>query len=77
MDMDDVTDDVKQKPLWQFEVKEREGYRHRMAKCVISKNMYQYLRCGKRSIYDKVSVRCSAPKWIRANWKREANSKSR
>ena len=29
MDVDEVTDDMRQNPLWQLEVKERDGYRHR------------------------------------------------
>ena len=75
MDVDEVTDDMRQKPLWQFEVREREGYRHRMAKFVTGKK--QYPRCGKRSIHDKVTVTCYAPMSIQANRRGEAKSKNR
>ena len=53
----------------------REGHRHRVATCVLGQNIYQYLRFGKRSIHDKVTVTCYAPKWIQANRKGEAKSK--
>ena len=66
MDVDEVTDDLRQNPLWQFEVREREGYKHRMAKCVIGKN--QHLR---------LSLTCYGPKWIQANGKGEANNINR
>ena len=77
MDMDEVTSDVKQKHFSWFEVKQRDGYRHATAKCVLGKNMYQFLRCGRRSIHDKVPVTCYAPHWIQANRKGEAKSKNR
>ena len=76
MGMDEVTDSTKQKPFWWFEVKGREGYRHRLKKCVLGRNVYQYLRCDKRSIHDKVPVTCYAPQWIQANQKGEAKRKT-
>ena len=35
VDMNEVTDDMRQKPLWQLKVKETERHSHRMAKCVL------------------------------------------
>ena len=41
------------------------------------RKMYQFLRCGKRSVHDKIPVTCHGPRRIPANRKRGANSKSR
>ena len=75
VDMDEVADDMRQKNLWKFEVRECDGHRHRMTKCVTGNNMYQYLRCGKCSIHDKVPVTCYGPKWIQVKRRGEAKSK--
>ena len=49
----------------------REGPKHRAAKAVVCKKLYQCLRCNKRSFYGNVSGLCHGLEWIEANKNRE------
>ena len=75
VDMEEVAEDVKQKPQWRFGLKGNGAVKHRMVKVAVGKKLSQCLSCSERSIHGKVSGVCCGLKWINAHKNREQESK--
>ena len=57
--MEEITEEMKQKPKWRLHLTESEGLKHRMVKAAEDKKLYQCLgKCNKRHIYNKVLGVC-------------------
>ena len=71
----EFAEEMKRKSEWQFNDKEKEEHRHRMAKAVMGKKQYQRMIYGMRSIYKKkVLGVCNGLKWVSENRNRDIDN---
>ena len=63
VDMEEIIEEMKQKPKWQFLPKEKEGFKHGVVQAAVGKKPHQCLRSSKRSIYGETSGVCQGLKW--------------
>ena len=70
----EFAEEMKRKPEWQFNDKEKDEHRHRMAKAVLGKEHYQCIMYGMRSIYKKVLGVCEGLKWVSENRNRDIDN---
>ena len=58
VDADEISEEHKYKPKWLCGGKEAEGRKHRMVRVVEGLTKFQCIRCGMRSLYDRVLGVC-------------------
>lgn len=69
MDMEDVVQEMEQRPKWSFRGREKEGWREWLS--VVGKKLYQCLRRGMRSLSVNFLGGCCGLKWFNTNENRE------
>ena len=68
---------TKYKPKWLCGGKEAEGRKHRMVRVVEGLTKFQCIRCGMRSLYDRVRGVCHGLLWVKENQERGKDTRHR
>ena len=53
VDTEEITEEMKQKPWWGYDLRAKEGYEHGVVGPAVCQKLYECLRCSKRSIFGK------------------------